>query len=206
MFTGLIQDVGKVIEASPRRGSTRLGISCSLPVAEMQDGESIAVDGVCLSLTGRRGNRFYADVVAETLALTTLGKARPGRKVNLERSLSIGDKLGGHLVQGHVDDTARVVEVLKKGDDYRIRIELTDAITRYIALKGSVALNGVSLTISDLAFDRFEVAVVPHTLAHTTLGTLRVGEAVNVEVDLLARYLERMIGMSGGYPAAATDD
>ncbi len=205
MFTGLIQDIGKIVEASPRRGSTKLGISCSLPIAEMQDGESVAVDGVCLSVTSRRGNRFYADVVAETLSRTTLGKVRPGHKVNLERSLGVGDKLGGHFVQGHVDDTARVVELVKKGDDYRIRAELTAAVTRYVALKGSVALNGVSLTVSDLRQEWFEVAIVPHTLSHTTLGALKVGDRVNVEADLLARYLERMVCGSGISSAPATD-
>jgi riboflavin synthase len=171
----------------------------------MQDGESVAVDGVCLSVTSRRGNRFYADVVAETISRTTLGKARPGRKVNLERSLSLVDKLGGHFVQGHVDDTARIVELVKRGDDYRIRTELTEAIARYMALKGSVALNGVSLTVSKLGSAWFEVAIVPHTLSHTTLGALKVGEPVNVEVDLLARYLERMIDGSGVLPAPTAD-
>jgi riboflavin synthase len=205
MFTGLIQDVGKVVEVSPRSGSTRIGISSALPVARMLDGESVAVDGVCLSVASRRANRFYADVVAETLSCTTLGRIRPGKKVNLERALSLGDRLGGHFVQGHIDDTVRVVELAKKGDDYRLRMEITPAISSYLALKGSVALNGVSLTVSRLRSEWFEVALVPHTLSHTTLGELRVGDALNVEVDLLARYLERMIGGAGGPPATAAD-
>jgi len=194
MFTGLIEDVGKVVEASPRRGSTRLGIACALPVEEMRDGDSVAVDGACLTVVQRRGNRFHADVVAETLARTTLGRLRPGRRVNLERALRLGDHLGGHLVLGHVDDTARVTSLTRRGDDVRLRVELTPAIRRYVALKGSVALQGVSLTVSGLDESSFEVALVPQTLDRTTLGEARVGEPLNVEVDLLARYLERITG------------
>jgi len=199
MFTGLIEDVGKVVEASPRRGSMRLGIACALPVGEMRDGDSVAVDGACLTVVQRRGNRFHADVVAETLARTTLGRLRPGRRVNLERALRLGDHLGGHLVLGHVDDTARVTGLTRRGDDVRLRVELTPAIRRYVALKGSVALQGVSLTVSGLDDGGFEVALVPQTLERTTLGEARVGEPLNVEVDLLARYLERIIG--AGHPA-----
>ena len=200
MFTGLIEDVGKIVEASPRRGSTRLGIASALPVASMKDGDSVAVDGACLTVVQRRGNRFHADVVAETLARTTLGGLRPGRRVNLERALRLGDHLGGHLVLGHVDDTAKVTALTRRGDDVRLRIELTPAIRRYVALKGSVALHGVSLTVSGLDDSSFEVALVPQTLARTTLGDVRVGEPLNVEVDLLARYLERITGEGGPTP------
>jgi len=197
MFTGLIQDVGKVVETSPRRGSVRLGIASALPVPEMADGESVAVDGACLTVTQRRGNRFYADVVAETLARTTLGRLRPGHRVNLERALRLGDPLGGHLVLGHVDDTVRVAGLARQGNDVRLRLTLTPAIRRYVAIKGSVALQGVSLTVSALDREGFEVALVPHTLGRTTLGDLRVGDPLNVEVDLLARYLERITGEGG---------
>jgi len=197
VFTGLIQDVGKVVEASPRRGSVRLGIASTLPVAEMTDGESVAVDGACLTVAQRRGNRFFADVVAETLSRTTLGRLRPGHRVNLERALRLGDSLGGHMVLGHVDDTVRVAAVQRRGDDVRLRLGLTPAIRRYVAMKGSVALQGVSLTVSALEQEAFEVALVPHTLSRTTLGEARVGDPLNVEVDLLARYLERITGDGG---------
>jgi len=197
VFTGLIQDVGRVVEASPRRGSMRLGIASALPVAEMTDGESVAVDGACLTVTQRRGNRFHADVVAETLARTTLGRLRPGHRVNLERALRLGEHLGGHMVLGHVDDTVRVTGLARRGDDVRLRVELTPAIRRYVALKGSVALQGVSLTVSDLSDQEFEVALVPQTLSRTTLGDARAGDTLNVEVDLLARYLERITGEGG---------
>jgi riboflavin synthase len=193
VFTGLIQDVGKVVEASPRRGSMRLGISTALPVPSMADGESVAVDGVCLTVVRRRGNRFYADVVQETLERSTLKDLRPGRPVNLERALCLGDRLGGHLVQGHVDGVAPVTELVRRGDDVRLRMRWTEEIRRYVAYKGSVTLQGVSLTVSAVQNDVFEVALVPQTLSRTTLGQVRAGERLNVEVDLLARYLERML-------------
>jgi riboflavin synthase len=192
MFTGLIQDVGRIVEVSPRRGATQLGISTALPVADMVDGESVAVDGVCLTVVRRRGARFFVDAVAETLSVTTLARSRPGDKVNLERALRVGDRLGGHMVQGHVDAVVRVLEVSRRGGDWRLRVELSREISRYVARKGSVALHGVSLTVADLAADRFEVAVIPETLERTTLGAVRAGDRLNVEVDLLARYLERM--------------
>jgi riboflavin synthase len=197
MFTGLVQEIGRVTETTSRRGSTRIGISSALPVAKMETGESVAVDGVCLTATSFRGDRFYADVVAETLARTTLGKIRPGAKVNLERALALGERLGGHLVQGHIDATAAVLGVSRRGDDYRLRVDLPESIAKYIAFKGSVALNGVSLTVAALEQGWFEVALVPQTLSHTTLGGLRQGSRLNVEVDLLARYLERLLGDSG---------
>jgi len=197
MFTGIVQEIGRVTESTSRRGSTRFGIASALPLASMAVGESIAVDGVCLTATAFRGDRFLADAVAETLSRTTLGKLRPGDKVNLERALSLGDRLGGHLVQGHVDDTAKVLQLVKKGDDCRLRVEMTAGIAAYVAFKGSVALNGVSLTVSALGNDWFEVALVPQTLRQSTLGGLRAGERLNVEVDLLARYLERLIGEAG---------
>ena len=192
MFTGLVQEIGRITEITKRRGSTRIGIASALPVAGMTVGESIAVDGVCLTATSFRGDRFYADAVAETLSRTTLGGLRPGTKVNLERALSLGERLGGHLVQGHIDETSRVEKVISRGDDYRLRLALPSGIAKYVAFKGSIALNGVSLTISALEPGWFEVAVVPQTLSETTLGGLRPGDAVNVEVDLLARYLERL--------------
>jgi len=196
MFTGLVQEIGRVTETSSRRGSTRIGVASALPVASLEVGESIAVDGVCLTATAFRGDRFYADVVAETLSRTTLGKLRPGGKVNLERALSLGGRLGGHLVQGHVDETARVLQFVRKGDDCRLRVELPPTIAAYVAFKGSIALSGVSLTVAALEEGWFEVALVPQTLRETTLGNLRAGDSLNVEVDLLARYLERLIGVT----------
>jgi len=193
VFTGLVETTGKVIEVTARRGSKRFGIASDLPVGRMQDGESVAVDGVCLTVVARRGDRFHADVIAETLALTTLGEVRPGKRVNLERSLALGDRLGGHLVQGHVDCTAGVSGVERRGDDYRLRVAWTPEIRRFVAHKGSVAIHGVSLTVAALSEAGFELALIPETLQRTNLGDLRAGDRVNVEVDLLARYLDRLL-------------
>jgi riboflavin synthase len=193
LFTGLVERVGKVVGVSPRRGASRIGISSPLPVEQMQDGDSIAVDGVCLTVAERRRDRFYADVVAETLARSTLGKLRSGHKVNLERSLRLGDRLGGHLVLGHVDGTVEVVALDRRGADCRMRVSLPPELARYLSLKGSVAVHGVSLTVAGLEPGSFEIALVPHTLERTTLGQVRPGDRLNVEVDLLARYLERLI-------------
>ncbi len=198
MFTGLIEAVGKVVEFSPRRGAARLGVVSPIPVGDLHDGESVAVDGVCLTVAERGRERFFADVVAETLSRTTLGRLRPGSRVNLERSLRLGDRLGGHLVAGHVDGTARVVRLRRRGDDCRLRVRVPPELARYVALKGSVALQGVSLTVAAVDADAIEIALVPHTLEHTTLGRVNPGDPLNLEVDLLARYLERLVQGDAG--------
>lgn len=192
MFTGLVETVGSVVELTPGPRSTRIGVRSSLDVGGMQDGESVAVDGVCLTVVRREGDRFEADVIAETLGCTTLGGLDPGSEVNLERSLRLGDRLGGHLVQGHVDTTLAVLERVERGDDYRLRIGLAPAIRPYVAFKGSVALAGVSLTVAAVDDEAFEVALIPQTRAATTLGRIGPGDRLNVEVDLLARYLDRL--------------
>jgi riboflavin synthase len=194
MFTGLVQGVGTVREVAPRRGATRIGIAFAVPGDGLENGESIAVDGVCLTVTRKAGDRFWVDAVQETLSRTTLVHLRPGARVNLERSLRVGDRLGGHLVQGHVDAVARVVGLRRAGDDRRLRVGLPPGIAHLVADKGSIALNGVSLTVARLAPGAFEVALIPETLARTNLGEARVGQLLNVEVDLLARYLERLLG------------
>jgi len=155
------------------------------------------VDGVCLTVAEVRGGRFAADVVPETLERTTLGGLRAGRTVHLERALRPGDRLGGHLVQGHVDAALPVRELARRGGDVRLRVGLVPELVRYVALKGSVAVAGVSLTVAEAGTDRFGVALIPETLSRTLLGTLRPGERVNVEVDLVARYLERLRGPHG---------
>ncbi len=192
MFTGLIETVGTVREKVPGSGSVRFGIESELPVAEMLDGESVAVDGVCLTVVRRDRRRFYADAIAETLGLTTLAKLRSGARVNLERALRVGDRLGGHMVQGHVDGVGKVREVVRQGDDYRLRITLPEELQRYVAWKGSIAIQGVSLTVSALEGDWFEVALIPETLTRTILGSMRRGDMANLEVDLMARYLARL--------------
>lgn len=193
MFTGLVETVGKVVAAARRAGSVRLAIESDLPSGEVKPGDSIAVDGVCLTASAIEGRRISFDVVAETLARTTLGAASAGRRVNLERALRLGDRVGGHLVQGHVDGTSRVLRIDRRGDDWRLRLELPASLARYVAAKGSVALQGVSLTVASVESGSFEVALVPETLRRTTLGSLAAGDEVHVEADLLARYLERLL-------------
>ena len=193
MFTGLVETVGTVASAARRAGSVRLTIESDLPAGEVKPGDSIAVDGVCLTASAIEGRRISYDAVAETLARTTLGAARAGRRVNLERALRLGDRVGGHLVQGHVDGTSRVLRIDRRGDDWRLRLDLPAPLARYVAAKGSVAIQGVSLTVAAVAAGSFEVALVPETISRTTLGSLAAGDEVHVEADLLARYLERLL-------------
>jgi riboflavin synthase len=193
MFTGLIETVGEVVEVRPAAGSARLVIASELPAMQMADGESVAVDGVCLTVTERRKGRLAFVAVQETLDRTTLGGLRPGSRVNLERALRLSDRLGGHLVQGHVDAVSAVARVASRGDDRRMRVRRVPEIRGYVAMKGSVALNGVSLTVSAVDRTTFEVALIPETLARTNLADLKPGSRVNVEVDLVARYLETLL-------------
>jgi riboflavin synthase len=193
MFTGLIEAQGRVERATPRAGSVRLTIRPDFSAASIALGESIAVDGACLTVARRAGGAFEADVVRETLARTTLGTLRRGDVVHLERSLSVGDRLGGHLVLGHVDAVAKVVALRRRGGDVRLEVALPQTLRGLIALKGSVALQGVSLTVAAVGRRSFEVALIPETIARTRLGRLTAGDGVNVEVDLLARYLDAWI-------------
>jgi len=193
LFTGLIEAVGEVEELVPRRGSSRLTVRVPAPFEQTAEGESIAVDGVCLTVAARSPERLQFDAVAETLARTTLGRLRRGTRVNLERALSLGDRLGGHLVQGHVDAVTTVSRVTTRGDDRRVALRRVPEIRSYVAFKGSIALQGVSLTIARVERATFEVALIPETVRRTTLGDLRPGDPVNVEVDVLARYLETLL-------------
>ena len=204
MFTGLIENVGRIARVSPRSGSRRITIVSSLIGEGSVEGDSIAVDGVCLTVAARVADRFDADVVQETLNRTTLGRLRSGHTVNLERSVRLGDRLGGHLVQGHVDGVVSVSGLWRHGDDHRLRFELDPGLSRYVAMKGSIALHGVSLTVAAVGPGWFEVVLVPYTLDATTLRGLRVGDRVNVEVDVVARYLERLIE-GAGQSRPATD-
>lgn len=192
MFTGLIASVGRVVSVVPGAGATRLAIESDLPVASMRDGESVAVDGVCLTVTRRAGKVFEVDAVAETLKRTTLASVSKGDAVHLERALSLGDRLGGHLVQGHVDAVLKVLALKRRGADVRLKVALPSALRGFVAEKGSVAVHGVSLTVAAVQASAFTVALIPETLARTKLGRLSPGDGVNVEVDLIARYLDAL--------------
>ena len=194
MFTGIVQDVGTVQASESRGGDTRIVIAFDrLDTSGFHIGDSICVQGCCLTVTELLGRAFAADVSRETLSLTTLGDLAIGSSVNLEPSLRAGDPLGGHLVSGHVDGIAQVTALTDDARSLRIKIAVPPELARYIARKGSVAVNGVSLTINEVEDATFGVNIIPHTQAVTTLGKLTVGARVNLEVDQVARYIERML-------------
>lgn len=194
MFTGLIQAVGRIAAREPRGGDQRLQIAfADLDRTDVVLGESIAVSGVCLTVVAFDADSWAADVSNETLALTTLGALPVGAAVNLERALRASDRLGGHLVSGHVDGVGRVARIWDDGRSQRWRFTAAPALLRFIAGKGSVAIDGVSLTVNAVDDDGFEVNLVPHTIAHTAFAKTAVGAAVNIEVDVVARYVERFL-------------
>lgn len=194
MFTGIVQAVGRVAALESRAADLRLAIDCAdLDLDDVALGDSIAVGGCCLTVVALTDVGFAADVSAETLALTTLGALQPGAAVNLEKPLRLADRLGGHLVAGHVDGLARVVSITADGRSQRWRLRAPAALDRYIAAKGSVTLDGTSLTVNDVDEDSFGVNLIPHTIAHTSFAERKVGDAVNLEVDLVARHLERLL-------------
>ncbi len=189
MFTGIIEEVGTVTYAPGKA----IHIRASHTMDDTKVGDSIAVDGTCLTVTRLLTDGFAADVSPETLQRTTLGYKRVGDPVNLERALRLQDRLGGHLVLGHVDGIGQIQLLHRERDAIRMRVSAPAELMRYIAMKGSITVDGISLTISDLYEDGFEVALIPHTMRLTTLSTIRTGDAVNLEIDLLSRYVERLI-------------
>ncbi|MGH8136721.1 MAG: riboflavin synthase [Steroidobacteraceae bacterium] len=193
MFTGIVQDLGRVKSLEPRGGDVRMAIGFErLETAGIRIGDSICVQGCCLTAIQLTGRTFEADVSRETLSVTTLGDLRPGMTVNLEPSLKAGDALGGHLVSGHVDGVATVASISGDARSQRLKISVPPELARYVARKGSVAVDGVSLTVNEVEAAQFGVNIIPHTQAVTTLGRLAVGTRVNLEVDQVARYIERL--------------
>jgi riboflavin synthase len=198
MFTGIVTDIGEVLSVKPRADDLhRLKIACRYPRASISDGASIACSGVCMTVvaTGEEDGRtwFAVDAAAETLRLTTVGRWRHSGRVNLERSLKLGDELGGHLVAGHVDGLAQVVGRDDMTDMARFTLRAPAGLAHFIVPKGSVALDGVSLTVNEVDGDTFSVLIIPHTLAVTTFGALRAGDDVNLEIDTMARYAARLM-------------
>ena len=205
MFTGIVEELGRVVRLETVEDSARLTVEAPTVTQDVNLGDSVSVNGCCLTVTAVHGSTFTADLMAETLTRTTLGSQAPGDPVNLERALRASDRLGGHIVQGHVDATAEVLDHHRGEHWDLLRIGLPQEIARYVAVKGSVALDGVSLTVVDVA-DAPDVApvpgagaslsvgLIPETLRRTTLGTRRPGERVNLEVDVLAKYAERLLG------------
>lgn len=204
MFTGLITEVGRIAAATPLPNGLEFTIEAPATAARAATGASIAVDGVCLTATHVTPTGFRAQAVGVTLERTTLGRLRPGSRVNLEPSLRVGDELGGHLVTGHVDATGTVAATEAKGDAWLLTIALPDDLVRFVAIRGSLAVAGVSLTVAGLAANRATFSIIPHTKGATTLGDLRPGDPVNLEVDLVARYLERFLAVEGRAAPAAS--
>jgi len=199
MFTGIVEELGRVVAIEHRRESVVLQVSGSVVTSDVEQGASIAVNGVCLTVAHRHDGTVGFDVMAETLDRSCLGALVAGDPVNLERALAATDRLDGHIVQGHVDGTAQLLR-RKPGDRWEVvRLSLPDAVERYVVEKGSIAVDGVSLTVSALGEDFFEVSLIPTTLALTTLGHKQVGDVVNLEVDVIAKYVERLLGAA---PAA----
>ncbi len=198
MFTGLVEEVGRVQRLVQVGDGARLHIACSVVLEGLKLGDSVAVDGVCLTVTALEAGGFVVDVVAETLERTNLRSRQPGTAVNLERALRVGERLGGHFVLGHVDGLARVLSLVPEAQGYRARFAAPSDLSPLIAEKGSVTLNGVSLTVAGVEGNEFDVALIPYTLEHTNLGNLRVGDEVNLEVDVLARYVERLLSARTG--------
>ena len=192
MFTGIVIETGRVRKAGERKGILNLEVEAAL-ARELDTGDSVAVNGVCLTATSTGRRRFSAEVMSETLALSTLGELKRGATVNLELPARLADRLGGHLVQGHVDGLAEVVRIEEDDAARRIWFRAHDDLLRYMVPKGSIALDGVSLTLVDVGSTTFQVALIPHTLAATTLGRLELGVKVNVEVDVIAKYVERFV-------------
>src|ERR1051325_941597 len=194
MFTGIVTDIGDVLAVEERgQGLRRLTITCAYDPASIAIGASICCSGVCMTAVATGEINFSVDAAAETLKVTTVGRRRTGTRVNLERSLKMGDELGGHLVSGHVDGLAELIEREDLTDMARLMLRVPKALARFIAQKGSVALDGVSLTVNDVEVDTFSELIIPHTLSVTSLGALQPGDALNLEVDVMPRYAARLM-------------
>jgi riboflavin synthase len=197
MFTGLVRSVGTILAAEDAPAARRLRIAAPLDARDLALGASVAVNGVCLTVTATDGEAFFADAAFETLRKTTLGRLKVGSPVNLEPSLRVGDALGGHLVSGHVDGVGALVSREPRGDAVEMWFSVPPALSRFIAVKGSIAVDGTSLTVNEVRGDTIAVGLVPHTLRHTNLGTLQPGDPVNLEVDQVARYVGRLAEFAG---------
>jgi riboflavin synthase len=194
MFTGIILSVGRVRSLTHQGGDLELAVDAAgIDTARLGIGDSVCVQGVCLTVIRRQGSAFHADVSLETLAKTTLGKLVVGSHVNLEPSLRAGDALGGHMVSGHVDAVATLCRLDPDARSRRLQFELPEELTRFVAPKGSICLDGVSLTVNHVDGRRFDVNIIPHTLSVTTLGEKALGDQVNIEIDVVARYLDRLV-------------
>lgn len=193
MFSGIVQDLGEIKSVEKKTGHLRLHIGTCFDLDDIDIGASIACNGCCLTVVGKEQNTFLVDVSNESIDKTTVSKWNEGFKINLERSLKLGDEISGHIVSGHVDGVAQVKEINPDGDSYRFVIVVPDALSKFIAAKGSVALDGISLTVNEVNDNEFGVNIIPHTWEVTNMSSLKPGDQMNLEVDMLARYVERMM-------------
>jgi riboflavin synthase len=196
MFTGLVEEIGRVVALDASDHRTRLQIAAPRTAAQVKIGESIALNGCCLTLASRRGDRLSFDLLQETIARTNLKNLRQNSRVNLERALRADGRLGGHFVQGHVDCVSRIIAFDRKGADVRLKVKLPERFAHYVASKGSIALDGISLTVAEVLPKSFVVWIIPYTKRHTSLDRAKTGDLVNVEFDILAKYVETMVAPS----------
>ena len=204
MFTGIIEELGEVIAWDTTSDAARVTVKAPLAVSDAKHGDSISVSGVCLTVIDQGDDWFTADVMAETIAMSTLAALRPGTRVNLERAAKVGDRIGGHIVQGHIDGTSAILNI-EEGSAWRVvRFALSSELAPLVAHKGSIAIDGISLTVSAVGDRWFEVSLIPETLEVTTLGAKVVGDEVNLETDILARQVQRMLGTAAEETDAAS--
>lgn len=196
MFTGIVEEVGKIKKIERNTVSAKLSIEANKVLQEVKEGDSIAVNGICLTVTSFTKNSFTADVMHETMNRTTLGKLKENSPVNLERALSVMGRFGGHMVSGHIDGRGKIIGIEKDDNAVLFTIETTEKILRYIVEKGSIAINGISLTVARVDRKNFTVSVIPHTLRVTSLGSFQKGDEVNLENDIVGKYIEKLLGLS----------
>jgi riboflavin synthase len=200
MFTGIVEDKGKVLRVDHRREMKRLTIDVPFDLTEMQVGDSINVNGVCLTVVEKRGRAISVDLSPESLQKTTLARVKEADKVNLERALRLSDRLGGHIVTGHIDGIGTITERKTEGNSLHLRVRIPQAITPYMVQKGSIAIDGISLTVNEFGEDWVRLTLIPYTLQKTTLREKKVGEEVNVEADILGKYVEKVLDRGKGTP------
>lgn len=193
MFTGLVQNIGVVKSIDKSSGDWRIEIETSLDLTSVQIGASICCSGCCLSVVEKSKTSFFVDVSAESLNKTMIGSWRVMTRINLEPSLKLGDEMGGHIVSGHVDGVSQILSITPEGDSHRVVVKIPEGYDQFFASKGSVTIDGISLTVNEVGADHFGVNIIPHTWSHTTLGDRNVGDKVNIEIDMLARYVARMM-------------
>jgi riboflavin synthase len=200
MFTGIIEEIGKIDKISPLQGGYSIKINSSKIIQDLAVNDSVCIDGVCLTVTKLEKNSFVVDAVGATLEKTTFNKIKEDSFVNLERSVRLNDRLGGHLVQGHVNGIGRITEVKKLGVNYQVKIKIPDDLGKYLIKEGSIAINGISLTIADVNNNEIWLSIIPHTWQNTNLKVKNVNDKVNVEIDILAKYVEKLLTRENNSP------